>query len=90
MKNILILVMMLLAFGFANAQKIWNNSYKGGTPVGTFEGGKIWNNSYKGGTPVGTYEGGKIWNNSYKGGTPVGTYEGGAAGGAAAAFILLL
>ena len=28
MKNLLILATMLLTFGFANAQKIWNNPYK--------------------------------------------------------------
>ncbi len=71
MKQLLILATMLLTFGFANAQKIWNNDYKGGRPIGT-------------------YEGGKIWNNDYKGGRPIGTYEGGDAGGAAAAFLLLL
>jgi hypothetical protein len=71
MKKLLVLATMLLTFGFANSQKIWNNAYKDGRPVGT-------------------YEGGKIWNNAYKDGRPVGTYEGGEAGGAAAAFILLL
>ena len=59
MKNLLILATMLLTFGFANAQKIWNNAYKSGSAVGSFEGGKIWNNAYKSGSAVGSYEGGE-------------------------------
>ena len=90
MKNLLILATMLLTFGFANAQKIWNNPYKEGRAVGSYEGGKIWNNSYKEGRAVGSYEGGKIWNNPYKEGRAVGSYDSGDAGGAAAAFILIL
>ena len=40
MKKLMILATMLLSFGFANAQKIWNNDYKGGRPIGTYEGGE--------------------------------------------------
>jgi len=109
MKNLLVLAIMLLSFNFTNAQKIWNNAYKSGSAVGSFEsgkiwnnayksgsavgsyeGGKIWNNAYKSGSAVGSYEGGKIWNNAYKSGSPVGSYEGGEAGGAAAAFMIIL
>ena len=59
MKKLLILATMLLTFSFANAQKIWNNYSKSGTPIGSFEGGKIWNNYSKGGRPIGSYEGGE-------------------------------
>ena len=86
----MILATILLTFGFANAQKIWNIAYKSGPAVGSYEGGKIWNNAYKSGPAVGSYEGGKIWNNAYKSGPAVGSYEGGEAGGAAAAFIIIL
>ena len=39
MKNLLILTTMVLSFGFANAQKIWNNPYKEGRAVGSYDSG---------------------------------------------------
>lgn len=70
--------------------KVWNNDYKGGRAIGSYEGGKIWNNDYKGGRAIGSYGGGKIWNNDYKGGRAIGSYSGPDAGAAAAAYLLLL
>jgi hypothetical protein len=74
MKNLMILVTMLLSFGFANAQsKIYNSEYPSSSRVvGCVKDGKIYNSEYPSSSRV------------------VGCYEGGMLTGYASAMLLLL
>ena len=94
MKNLLILVTMLLTFGFANAQsKVYSgDKYGKNQVVGYYEDGKIWSgDKYGKNQVIGYYEAGKIYSgDKYGKNQVVGYYEGPETGGGSAGYMLVL
>ena len=67
MKNLLILVTMLLTFGFANAQRMYDGS---GRPIGRVDGERYYDGS---GRPIGRVDAQRIYDGS---GRPIGRIDG--------------
>ena len=91
-KKILILAILLLTFGFVNAQcKVYNGTGYSAKQIGYFDGGKIYSGTGYSAKQVGYFEAGKIYSGTGYSAKQVGYIESGGCGcSAAAAFLLLL